>query len=260
MRIYKYLIIFLFLFLIPPNNALSCACSGKTSVQVAACTNSEYGNSTCTTSASVYKMTVTSGEFYNSTTGERWELKSGNATYDIASQKFDYVPAVTNVKPGTYDQFRGYADNVFTVKGYFTTTDSKSCVTYGDMDSTYGDFRDSGIGTLGNLTEGTLTTKNFGSSTYATTDPNGNLVELIDSSGNRSTSDSATDRIRVVYNLPSKLTLVESDKIQVKMFLTPRTAIRATFATSDGAGKYNCTAVGMRAPIFTMTVTRTPMQ
>ena len=85
-------------------------------------------------------------------------------------------------------------------------------------------------------------------------------VELIDSSGNRSTSDSATDRIRVVYNLPSKLTLVESDKIQVKTFLKPTTAIRATFATSDGAGKYNCTAVGMRAPIFTMTVTRTPMQ
>ena len=37
---------------------------------------------------------------------------------------------------------------------------------------------------------------------------------MIDSSGNRSTSDSATDRIRVVYNLPSKLTLVETDKIE----------------------------------------------
>ena len=105
-----------------------------------------------------------------------------------------------------------------------------------------------------------LTTKNFGSSTYATTDPSGNLVELIDSSGNRSVSDNASDRIRVVYTLPSKLTLVETDKIEVKMYLKPTTAIRTTFATSDGAGKYNCTAVGIRAPIFTMSVTRTPMQ
>ncbi len=260
MRIYKYLIIFLSLFLIPVNSAFSCACSGKTSVQVQACESSEYGNSTCYTSASVYKMTVTSGEFYNSTTGARWELKSGNATYDIASQKFDYVPQVTNVKPGTYDQFRGYADNVFTVKGYFTTTDDKTCVTYGDQDETYGDFRDSGIGTLGNLTEATITTKNFGSSTYSTTDPNGNLVELIDSSGNRSTSDNASDRIRVVYNLPSSMTLTETDKIEVKMYLKPTTSIRTTFATADGSGKYNCTAVGMRAPQFTMTVTKTAME
>lgn len=247
------------LFFVGSTDVFSCACSGKTSVQVAACTSSDYGNSTCTTSADQYSMTVTSGEFYNSSTGAKWVLKSSNATYDIATQNFDYIPQITTIQPGTYNQFRGYADNVFTVKGGFTTTDSKACVTYGTMDSTYLDFRDSGIRTAGNKASGTLTVKNFGSGIWHYTDANSNLVELIDTSGNRVSNDNNADRIRVTYTLPSQLTVEETDKINVKMFLKPTTAIRITYATADGAGKYNCTAIGMRGPIFTMTVTQTKM-
>ena len=259
MRFYKFIIFFLLVFFVGSTDVFSCACSGKTSVQVAACTSSDYGNSTCTTSADQYSMTVTSGEFYNSSTGAKWVLKSSSATYDIATQNFDYIPQITTIQPGTYNQFRGYADNVFTVKGGFTTTDSKACVTAGTMDATYGDFRAAAIRTAGNKTSGTLTTKNFGASTWHYTDANSNLVELIDSSGNRISDDDDADRIRVTYTLPSALTIEETDKINVKMFLKPTTSIRATYATSDGAGKYNCTSIGMRGPIFTMTVTQTKM-
>ena len=167
---------------------------------------------------------------------------------------------IKKVKKGTYDKFRGYADNVFVVKGGFTTTDSKTCVTSGTQDSTYGDFRAAAIRTAGNKANVTITNKNFGSSTYHYTDANGNLIELIDTSGNRITSDNDADRIRVTYSLPTSMTLKETDSIDIKMLMKSTTSIRATYATSDGAGKYNCTAIGMRAPIFTMTVTQTPMQ
>ena len=33
------------------------------------------------------------------------------------------MPNIKKVKKGTYDKFRGYADNVFVVKGGFTTTE-----------------------------------------------------------------------------------------------------------------------------------------
>ena len=170
------------------------------------------------------------------------------------------MPNIKKVKKGTYDKFRGYADNVFVVKGGFTTTDSKTCVTSGTQDSTYGDFRAAAIRTAGNKANVTITNKNFGSSTYHYTDANGNLIELIDTSGNRITSDNDADRIRVTYSLPTSMTLKETDSIDIKMLMKSTTSIRATYATSDGAGKYNCTAIGMRAPIFTMTVTQTPMQ
>ena len=164
-------------------------------------------------------MTVTSGEFYNSTTGATWVLKSQNATYDITSQNFDYMPNIKKVKKGTYDKFRGYADNVFVVKGGFTTTDSKTCVTSGTQDSTYGDFRAAAIRTAGNKANVTITNKNFGSSTYHYTDANGNLIELIDTSGNRITSDNDADRIRVTYSLPTSMTLKETDSIDIKMLM-----------------------------------------
>lgn len=260
MKLYKYLIIIFGLFILSPMDSYSCACSGKASTDVFACTSSDYGNATCYTGADKYSMTVTSGEFYNSSTGATWVLKSQNATYDIASQNFDYVPAINNVKEGTYNQFRGYSDNVFTVKGGFTTTDSKACVTAGSQDASYGDFRAAAIRTASNKTDVTITTKNFGSGVWHYTDANGNLVELIDTSGNRITNDNNADRIRVTYTLPSTLNLKKSDKIAVKMFLKPTTSIRVTYATTDGAGKYNCTAIGMRGPIFTMTVTQTPME
>ena len=260
MKSYKYLLIIFSLFLLTTIDSYSCACAGKASTDVYSCTSSDYGNATCYTSADVYQMTVTSGEFYNSTTGATWVLKSQNATYDITSQNFDYMPNIKKVKKGTYDKFRGYADNVFVVKGGFTTTDSKTCVTSGTQDSTYGDFRAAAIRTAGNKANVTITNKNFGSSTYHYTDANGNLIELIDTSGNRITSDNNADRIRVTYSLPTSMTLKETDSIDIKMLMKSTTSIRATYATSDGAGKYNCTSIGMRAPIFTMTVTQTPMQ
>ena len=259
MRFYSYIVIIFAFLVFIPYNSFSCACSGKSSSTIYACTSSDYGNSTCYTAADVYQMTVTSGEFYNSTTGLTWVLKAQNATYDIASQKFDYMPQITTIKEGTYDQFRGYANNVFVAKGGFTTTDSKACVTYGSQDSTYGDFRDSGVGTAGNKANVTVTTKNFGSSTYHKTDANSNLIELVDTSGNRIGSDGDADRIRVVYTLPTSLTLEKTDRITVKMFLTPSSAIRHVYSTSDGSGAYNCTATGIRSPVFKMTVTQTKM-
>lgn len=256
----KYILIIFTFFILSTIESFSCACSGKASTDVYSCTSSEYGNATCYTSADVYQMTVTSGEFYNSTTGATWELKKQDATYDISSQNFDYMPSIKKVKKGTYDKFRGYADNVFVIKGGFTTTDSKTCVTAGTQDSTYGDFRSSDIRTASNKANVTKTVKNFGSSTYNYTDANGNLVEIVDTSGNRISSDSDADRIRVTYSLPSTMILKETDTIDVKMLMKSTTAITTTFATSDGAGKYNCTTVGMRGPIFTMTVTQTPSQ
>ena len=136
MKSYKYLLIIFSLFFLTTIDSYSCACAGKASTDVYSCTSSDYGNATCYTSADVYQMTVTSGEFYNSTTGATWVLKSQNATYDITSQNFDYMPNIKKVKKGTYDKFRGYADNVFVVKGGFTTTDSKTCVTSGTQDTT----------------------------------------------------------------------------------------------------------------------------
>ena len=258
MKLYKYIIIIFTITLLSPFDSYSCACAGKASTDIYSCTSSDYGNRSCYTSADVYQMTVTSGEFYNSTTGATWVLKKQNATYDITSQNFDYMPNIKKVKKGTYDKFRGYASNVFVIKGGFTTSDSKSCVTAGTQDSTYGDLRTSSIRTSGNKANVTLTTKNFGASTYHYTDANGNLIELIDSSGSRISSDSDADRIRVTYSLGTFMKIDETDNIAIKMLMKSTTSIRATYATSDGAGKYNCTSVGMRAPIFTMTVTQTP--
>ena len=100
MKLYRYLLIIFSIFICSAINSYSCACAGKASTDVFACTSSDYGNRTCYTGADKYSMTVTSGEFYNSSTGATWVLKSQNATYDIASQNFDYVPAINNVKEG----------------------------------------------------------------------------------------------------------------------------------------------------------------
>ncbi len=255
MRSYNYIFILFFIFF-GTTNAFSTACSGLTSVQIQALTSTVIGNSKCTTAADLYKMTVTAGEFYNSKSAERFEIKKANATYDIASEKFDYIPQITNIQPGTYDQFRGYADNVFVIKGGFTTTDSKPCVTYGTMDATYLDFRDSGIKTAANKTSVTVTMTNFGAGIWHYTDGNSNLIEFVDSSNNRATSNGTADRIRVTYTLPTVLTLEKTDKVKIKMYMGVSSSITHEYATSDGSGAYNCSSVGMHSPLFTMTVTK----
>lgn len=259
MRSYSYIFILFFIFF-GTTNAFSTACSGLSSVQIQALTSSVIGNSKCTTAADVFKMTVTAGEFYNSKSAARFEIKKVNATYDIATQKFDYVPQITNIQPGTYDQFRGYADNVFVIKGGFTTTDSKPCVTYGAMDATYLDFRDSGIRTAANKTSVTLTMNNFGPGIWHYTDGNSNLIEFVDSSDNRATSNGVVDRIRVTYTLPTVLTLEKTDKVKIKMYMAVSSSVTHQYATSDGSGAYNCTAAGMHSPLFKMTVTKESMK
>ena len=84
MRFYSYIVIIFAFLVFIPYNSFSCACSGKSSSTIYECTSSDYGNSTCYTAADVYQMTVTSGEFYNSSTATLSDLIIQNNSAEFA--------------------------------------------------------------------------------------------------------------------------------------------------------------------------------
>ena len=224
---------------------------------------------TCTTDAEVMKVTLLKGEFYNSSTGATWVLKSGSMAGDIGGgSSINYLPVLKRSanKPGTYDQFRGYMDEVITIKGGITTAGSPSlsCVTAGATTNVFG-MADTSCGDGTCITDSsdkaevdiTLNDMNpGGGSGNFLYDAAAYDVELLQSDGStRATASGNVDQMRAIITLASPITITEKSKVSIDMFFKGTNALAVEWDSSAAAN--GCSNISSVAPVFSISVTVT---
>lgn len=256
--------LFLFLVLSNPVNAEFVCSSTTTAANIFA-----DGDRTCTTDAEVMKVTLLKGEFYNSTTGATWVLKEGAVSGDIGgSASINYLPTIkkSQNKPGTYTHFRGYMDEVITIKGGFSTADSTPlhCVTAGATVNVFGMADVScGDGTcitdLNDKAEVNITMNDMnpggGSGNYLY-DATAYDVELLQSDGStRATASGNVDQMRAIITLASPIVITKNSKVSVEMFFKGTNALAIEWSASSAAA--GCSNISNVAPVFTIKTTIT---
>ncbi len=262
----KNLIFSLFLVLLLSNTANSeFVCSATTT----AANIFADSDRTCTADAEIMKVTLLKGEFYNSTTGATWVLKTGAMSGDIGGgSSINYLPTIkkSQNKPGTYTHFRGYMDEVITIKGGFSTADSTPlhCVTAGATVNVFGMADVScGDGTcitdLNDKAEVNITMNDMnpggGSGNYLY-DATAYDVELLQSDGStRATASGNVDQMRAIITLASPIVITKNSKVSVEMFFKGTNALAIEWSASSAAA--GCTNISNVAPVFTIKTTIT---
>jgi hypothetical protein len=223
----------------------------------------------CTTDADVMRVTLLKAEFYNSTTGATWVLKEAAMSGDIGGKaSINYLPTIKKSlnKPGTYTHFRGYMDEVITIKGGFSTADATPlhCVTAGATVNVFG-MADVSCGDGTCITD--LTDKaevNITMNDMAPGEASGHYlydataydVELLKSDGStRATASGNVDQMRAIVTLASPIVITKNSKVSVEMLMKGTNALAIVWSSSSAAA--GCTSISNVAPVFTITTTVT---
>jgi hypothetical protein len=223
----------------------------------------------CTTDADVMRVTLLKAEFYNSTTGATWVLKEAAMSGDIGGKaSINYLPTIkkSQNKPGTYTHFRGYMDEVITLKGGFSTADATPlhCVTAGATVNVFGMADVScGDGTcitdLTDKAEVNITMNDMApgqASGHYLYDATAYDVELLQSDGStRATASGNVDQMRAIVTLASPIVITKNSKVSVEMLMKGTNALAIVWSSSSAAA--GCTSISNVAPVFTITTTVT---